>query len=422
MKRYAGAPPSKVAVERILRFKAAVARHNPDCFFSINYTVLLDNIDEVSDAVSFWDQHGFEHVGFIAMVVRADTDYLRGQSIERSLDRFQAQIDRAARYIIDNRSRLSMSNSIGILPTFAEEIAGNISGPILLSDNPNARSPLNPRPIFQNRPYPGMEVNCASPFKAIKLLYDGTLQVCSKFKIGNIYESGSLLQTWRGFMAEKVRSSILAKPKICYHCDYYRFCIRSGQIDHTKAENFRSSGSSEPRMISRFMGCPVIEWANEYVLLMPDHGPFDIRFDQLGPSVMLHADDYETFLESLSNQLAQTGPVDLECPSNLHRFWRVGEWLMAAPFDAFDGLKLTVKNLEELYFARSMYELRCAIAASDGRERSVPILVDSLHEYNIVRYAGKFIGIPQAAGPLDVDKVDLSTIDGVVDSWVQQYA
>ena len=43
-----------------------------------------------------------------------------------------------------------------------------------------------------------------------------------------------------------------------------------------------------------------------------------------------------------------------------------------------------------------------------------PRLVGSEGKYNIVAYAGRYIGIPQAAGPLEIDKTDLSTIPNVL--------
>lgn len=43
-----------------------------------------------------------------------------------------------------------------------------------------------------------------------------------------------------------------------------------------------------------------------------------------------------------------------------------------------------------------------------------PRLVGTEALYNIVHYANRYVGIPQAAGPLEVDKTDLLTIPGVV--------
>ena len=64
--------------------------------------------------------------------------------------------------------------------------------------------------------------------------------MCSKFTIGHIDQDGSLIDIWRGFMAQKIRAAISRNPKICYTCDYYRFCIKAGSIDPTVSENFES--------------------------------------------------------------------------------------------------------------------------------------------------------------------------------------
>jgi hypothetical protein len=41
-------------------------------------------------------------------------------------------------------------------------------------------------------------------------------------------------------------------------------------------------------------------------------------------------------------------------------------------------------------------------------------VVEGVASYNIVRYEGPFIGIPQSAGPFEVDKADLITIAGII--------
>jgi MoaA/NifB/PqqE/SkfB family radical SAM enzyme len=411
-----------VAMERILRFKEQVLVHNPKCYFSINYTVLMDNIDEIADAVSYWEEKGFDSIGFIAMVVRSDTSYLREQSIEPHISRFQAQIDEATRRIIDNNYTIGMSNSIGVQPTFVSDVQSNVWNTTVVSNSRAVRAPINPRPLFQNGLFPGMEVACSSPFKAVKLLYDGTLQVCSKFAIGSIYDGPSLLETWRGYLAEKVRGAILRTPKICHSCDYFRFCINAGKIDYTKPENFKFLESSDPHERLRFLGQPLIEWVGEYYLLKPDAGAFDPRFDdeeKIAAATIFHCGGYPALLKQLSIELALWHPARIEYPSNRYDFWQVGDWVMALARGSFEGGLLTVDSLADLNFARSLDEL-VARLGGPGSEAPppavdlVPILVDSVENYNIVRYGGRFIGIPQSAGPFEVDKVDLSAIDGIV--------
>ena len=43
-----------------------------------------------------------------------------------------------------------------------------------------------------------------------------------------------------------------------------------------------------------------------------------------------------------------------------------------------------------------------------------PKLVDSFNSYNIVHYAERYIGVPHAAGPVNVDTADLSSIPAIL--------
>jgi radical SAM protein with 4Fe4S-binding SPASM domain len=411
----------ELALKRILSFKERVQQHNPDCSFTINYTVLNDNIAEMADAVTFWELNGFDHIGFIPMVVRAPTDYLRSQSIEAHLDRFQAQIDEAARRIIDGNYHLSMTNTIGIRPSFADAIPSHLVASLVMSRNANARVPRNPRGYYQNRPFPGVPVNCASPYKGLKLLYDGSLQLCSKFTIGNIDDPGSLLELWRGFNARRVRSGITRQPKICHTCDYFRFCIRAGSIDHTKSDSF-VTGSVEPREIAEILGHSLVEWGGEYYLLKAGIGAFDPRFDDVEPHVLFHCADFADTLRSVERFLAKNGPLEIKLDHKRYRFWRLGTWLMAASPEAYDGETLRIETFHDLYFATDLSELLALIGnpgdptSAPAPRPSEPVLVDSVDGYNIVRYANRYLGIPQAAGPLDVDKADLAAIPGLFDA------
>src|SRR5436305_13222305 len=101
------------------------------------------------------------------MVVRADTEYLHDQSIERHLDLFQAQIDEVTRRAVAGRYRLSITNSLGIQPSFANEIPGNVFLGLVMSHDPGATPCYSPRPLLQNYSFPVVPLACASPYQAL---------------------------------------------------------------------------------------------------------------------------------------------------------------------------------------------------------------------------------------------------------------
>ncbi|MGH6981919.1 MAG: hypothetical protein ACREFC_11995 [Stellaceae bacterium] len=70
-------------------------------------------------------------------------------------------------------------------------------------------------------------------------------------------------------------------------------------------------------------------------------------------------------------------------------------------------------------YARAMQRLR---QIQDAAEAALPPhLVASENGYNIVRYGGRYYGIPWTAGAFEVDKTDITRIDGVfVESSCEQ--
>jgi radical SAM protein with 4Fe4S-binding SPASM domain len=411
----------EVTLERIKKFKESVLQHNPTCKFNLNYTVMVNNVEEMADAVTYWEAAGFDHIGFIAMVIRSDTQYLREQSINSHMDIFQEQIDEAAHRILDGHYKITMSNSLGVCPSFPAVLHPQIPPQIIVSDHPDARGPLNPRPYFQRGPYPGMPVDCRSPQKAVKLLYDGSLQVCSKFTIGSIYDEGSLLDIWTGYQAEHIRNSIKREPRICYTCDYFRFCVNAGRIDYNDPENFKFIKTTDPKHVKYIFSHPLVDWAGEYYLLMHDRVQFDPRFSEITAEKVLFKCDYMNFGVALSGFLRDLPRRKVENLSNRHEFWLVGDRAMAIPRGSYDGHSLVIESPDEIQCGDNIEQLLSLIEINlnGGLPRSqppipdhVPMLVEVIQTYNIVLLKGQYIGIPQSAGQFEVDKTDFRKIDG----------
>ena len=221
----------KMAMERILAFKKAILARRPDTYFQVNYTILRSNIAEIAEAVAFWDRYGFDHIGFINMVIRDDAEVLRDESIQPVLDQVNAALDEAARHVIEGGLRISLSapryHNTPLRGAYPEPFA--VSGTVI-STHPAARLPRTPSTYFQNGGYPGMPVDCRSPFKFARINYDGDVQLCYQFSIGNIHQT-PLLDLWRGTSAERVRGRVSESMEICSRCEYYRFCIQANTVD-----------------------------------------------------------------------------------------------------------------------------------------------------------------------------------------------
>jgi len=220
-----------MAVKRILAFKQAVLARRPDTYFQVNFTILRSNIAEIAEAVDFWEGHGFDHIGFISMVIRDEAEVLRRESVQPVLDDVAAALDEAARRVVEGGLRISLSAPRFHNTPLAEHHpeAFSVAGTVV-SRHPEARLPRTPSTYFQNGSYPGMPVDCRSPFKFARINYNGDVQLCYQFSIGNIADR-PLLELWRGAEAQAARSKVQASAEICHDCEYYRFCIQANTVD-----------------------------------------------------------------------------------------------------------------------------------------------------------------------------------------------
>ena len=227
------------AVERILNFRSAFA--NRDTYFNINQTLMRQNIHEVSESVEFWNEVDFDHMGLILMRVRYATDELNAQSLSDAEKDVEKALSGAARDVIENGHRIVLSSPAYANSPLKTEFPSNFVGSSVFSDNPGHRIPVNPREYYQNGRYPGMPVDCRSPFKFARINYNGDVILCQKFVIGNIHDR-PFLDIWYGKEAARVRSGVMrpGNERTCLTCHHYKFCIRAGEIDIGDEQNFVS--------------------------------------------------------------------------------------------------------------------------------------------------------------------------------------
>jgi radical SAM protein with 4Fe4S-binding SPASM domain len=235
------------AMERILAFKEAVQKVNPNVLFQINYTVMQNNIDEIVEAVDLWESHGFDHLGFISMVLPVPTGEIVNESPMPVLAKLQKQMLAAAVRVIERKYRITLSSPWFLHDDLRAVYPRNIGlegAGLVVSDHPGRRLPTSPSAYFQNGSFPGMQVDCRSPFKFVRINYDGAVRLCQKFTVGSIYEN-DLLAIWNGPVSEALRVEVQGDIDICRSCEYFKFCIRAGQVNYDDPTVFASQNRFE---------------------------------------------------------------------------------------------------------------------------------------------------------------------------------
>lgn len=272
-------------MEKILRFRDAVAKNKVN--FRLNYTVLHSNLDEIPEAVDYWEKQGFEHIGFIVMVLRNDNDLLRRESVTPILDRVEEKLLEGARRVIEGKYRITMSTSADVFKKSSplkEKYPQAFRDNYIHSDHPQSHEPWTSRIAFQRGKYPGMPVDCKSPFTFARVFYDGEVELCYQFKVGNL-EQNDFGQIWYGERARKVRQAVMRSAKICHNCDYFRFCISSGQINYEDEDNTVNAAAlaqqglqyRNPVLIESLGQVNVIRWLNGFYGIPQSLGAVDVR-------------------------------------------------------------------------------------------------------------------------------------------------
>lgn len=283
-----------VALKRIHAFKEAVT--SPDTYFAVNNTLMRSSLDELPETVEHWERAGFDHLGLIAMVLRDDNPVLRAESLSPNMDKVIAAVERAAARVIKNRYRITLSAAAlnHDFPLRAE-YPELFKGGCVRSANPEARLPFDARNYFQSGAYPGMSVPCRSPFKAVRILHNGDVQLCSQFVIGNIRHE-SLKTIWYGKRARHLREHIRKRGEVCRACEYYNFCIKAGEVDLNRQENFYSDMVlhehkylTDDAVLEEYKGYNIVRWLDQYYGIPLCLGPLNTyhfvcrdRFARLG--------------------------------------------------------------------------------------------------------------------------------------------
>jgi radical SAM protein with 4Fe4S-binding SPASM domain len=222
--------------------------HNKDTIFSVNYTVLKCNLEEVPDAVEFWNKRDMDLIRFIASVTREDNEFLKENSMWENRKRYFELLDRSAEYVIDNKTKISVSS-----PYFESEPArikfgDHVEKGVVSFDQEHVRLPkLYPR-FFQYGADFGMTFPCKSPFVAARMIWDGSVMLCHNHVVGNLYEN-SFEEAWNSRAADELRQSVVENHKLCDKCDYFRLCINSHYVDLDKKENYFSGAMLERRSV-----------------------------------------------------------------------------------------------------------------------------------------------------------------------------
>jgi radical SAM protein with 4Fe4S-binding SPASM domain len=221
-------------IDNIVNFRQKFAEHNT--IFAVNNTIMQYNMNEILDSAKFWNQHDFDLIRFIAMVVRADDDFLHENELWSVREQYFDQLNKVAQWVEEEIPRISIAS-----PYYSKINPETNKDGTIKSKHPKARLPkIYPR-YFQYGADFGMTFPCKSPFVAARILWDGTVMLCHNQVVGNLYNT-TFADIWAGRAATELRNKVVNSHNLCNSCDYFRLCINSHYLDLDNKKNYFSEG------------------------------------------------------------------------------------------------------------------------------------------------------------------------------------
>jgi len=402
-------------IEAMKRFKDNVK--NKDAYFAVNSTLLKSNLGEIEESVEFWENFGADLLGFIAMVLRDENPALKQECLNDDLEKLKSNLELAAKRVIENDYKITLSSAMyNVWMDLKDVYPAHFMDSLVKSNHPDAKIPFNARTYYQNGHFPGMSVGCRSPFKFARIDYNGSVELCYQFTVGSIYEK-DFLDIWYGEEAQKVRNLVLSDPKVCHSCDYFKFCIKAGEVDYDQKENFRNEAIdnqfNKPFLVEDKGSYQVVGYGEKFYGFPKSMGDVDPRFIKEYEnrkdvfvcssieSVKQRIDDYFSTIDK-----SEWVPIELE-EWTAHKIVSYGPQLIAVP-KGYGKVALNSEfdfTVPGIIIAEDMETLKNKVEnylSTANLSELTPTIVEQTSDYNIVEWSKNIYGIPFSAGKVDV--------------------
>ena len=213
---------------------------NRETYFAVNFTAIRSNMNEIPDAVDLWDNLGMDQLRILGLVVREKQEQVLLESIYPVLSEFHSYLHEAVTRVVGNSKKLALSSPHFLGMDSMAVLNGRLNGNSVCSGNPLTRVAPRNRQKIQTTVDNDGNVKCVSPFTFARILFNGDVQLCYQFSVGNLH-SETFDKIWNGRKAQLIRKMVSEEDGYCKKCDYFKYCLKSDRIDYRKVENHFSS-------------------------------------------------------------------------------------------------------------------------------------------------------------------------------------
>jgi radical SAM protein with 4Fe4S-binding SPASM domain len=264
-------------VENILKTrKAFVGR---DTFFCINNVIMRCNIDELIEAVDFWDANNFDRMNLVFMVLRENNEWLSQQNLHPIRDYAYDKLDEAAEHVIEKNKRLMVGCAYYSRSTLKRVYPNNFEDSLVFADRSSyERFPRIEKTALQRGTFAGMKFKeCRSAFVFARILPNGDVQLCYKEIVGNI-NAASFEEIWFGEKAGDFRKKLMATTDLCKSCTYWLFCLNQHNLDTDDGCSYLGGTFRHPSLAEEnYKGYNIISFRGRFYGLAQGEGRLDLN-------------------------------------------------------------------------------------------------------------------------------------------------
>jgi radical SAM protein with 4Fe4S-binding SPASM domain len=223
----------------LINIKKIMKAKHIDTKVSVNMTLMQSNINDMINLVDFCESVGIDKINFIFMVVRNKDKELLDENLYSIKEDVFKRLDDVAKYVVKKELKVIVTSPYYFTNKELLSYKKYIKENAIYSGNSKNRDIINIKNLLQTENIPKkMSVLCSSPWTFARVLWNGEVDLCYKYRIGNIHEN-TLVEIFNSQRAKDVRKKIVTNPEDhCFKCDYYRFCLLSKEVDLYKKENY----------------------------------------------------------------------------------------------------------------------------------------------------------------------------------------
>lgn len=203
--------------------------------------------------------------------------------------------------MIEGKKRIALSSPHFLGMASLNGVEKHLHGNVVSSTNPLTKIVPRNRQQFQTSVDNDGNVRCSSPFTFARILFNGDVQLCYQFSVGNLHTE-SFEQIWNGKKSHAVRDMLKKDDSHCRKCDYFKYCLQSDRIDYDRIENhfsaplidvieLRPNNSvafkagvlfhDSPRLVDVVKHLNIVAFKGEYWVVPQALGPMDLSLSEV---------------------------------------------------------------------------------------------------------------------------------------------